>query len=387
MITDTASLAAFCKRLAEAPYVAVDTEFMREKTYWPLLCLVQLAGGGDTAVIDALAKGIDLKPLFGLLADAKILKVFHAGRQDLEIFFHLSGCMPTPVFDTQVAAMVCGFGEQVGYEVLVAKLTSARIDKSSRFTDWSRRPLSERQISYALSDVIHLQSVYEKLQLKLTGNGRTSWLEEEMAVLTAPETYDLDPALAFRRIKSRSPNRRFLALLRELAAWRETEAQRRDLPRNRVLRDESLLEIAHHLPSTAAELARTRGLGQRLAEGPAGAAILRAVKRGHEVAEEDCPEPRPKPDLPRGLGPVIELLKVLLKMKCEEKGVAQKLLASSADIELIAAYGENAQVPALHGWRQPVFGEEALRLRRGDTALAIRDRKLVLLGQEAGADS
>ena len=387
MITDTASLAAFCKRLAGAPYVAIDTEFMREKTYWPVLCLVQLAGGGGGDAIDALAKGIDLKPLFGLLADTKILKVFHAGRQDLEIFFHLSGCMPTPVFDTQVAAMVCGFGEQVSYEVLVAKLTNARIDKSSRFTDWSRRPLSDRQISYALSDVTHLRSVYEKLQLKLTGNGRTGWLEEEMAVLTAPETYDLDPALAFRRIKSRSLNRRFLALLRELAAWRETEAQRRDLPRNRVLRDESLLEIAHHLPSTAAELARTRGLGNRLAEGPAGAALLLAVKRGIEVAEDDCPESLPKPVLPRGLGSVVELLKVLLKMKCEEKGVAQKLLASAADIELIAAYGENAQVAALHGWRRQVFGEEALRLRRGDTALAIGDRKLVLLDQEAGADS
>ncbi len=390
MITDTASLAAFCKRLATAPYVTVDTEFMREKTYWPVLCLVQVAGGGsggDAAVIDALAKGIDLKPLFGLLLDTKILKVFHAGRQDLEIFFHLSGYVPTPIFDSQVAAMVCGFGEQVSYEVLAAKLAKARVDKSSRFTDWSRRPLSERQISYALSDVTHLRSVYEKLQLKLNGNGRTSWLEEEMAVLTAPETYDLDPALAFRRIKSRSANRQFLAVLRELAAWREKEAQRRDLPRNRVLRDEPLVGIAHHLPSTAAELARTRGFGHRLAEGPPGAALLRAVKRGLEVPEEDCPEVRIKSALPRGLGPIVELLKVLMKMKCEENGVAQKLLASSADIELIAAYGEEAQVPALHGWRRQVFGEEALRLRSGDTALAIRNRKLVLLDQETGSDS
>ena len=386
MISDTARLEAFCEGLAGASFVTVDTEFMREKTYWPQLCLVQVAGPDDARVIDALAPGIDLESLFALFADTSVLKVFHAARQDLEIFYHLAGRLPAPVFDTQVAAMVCGFGDSVGYETLIAKLTKARVDKSSRFTDWTLRPLRERQIAYALSDVTHLRTAYGKLEKKLAANGREGWLDEEMAVLTAPETYAMDPDQAFRRIKTRGANARFLAVLREVAAWREREAQRRDLPRQRVLRDEALVEIAHHTPSTVAELARTRGLGRGMAEREAGAALLDAVRRGLAVPEKDRPIPTARADspLPRGLGPVSDLLKVLLKMTCEESGVARKLVASSADLELIAAFGEDAKVPALNGWRREVFGDAALKLRAGETALAAAGNRLTTVPVKTG---
>jgi len=379
LITTTADLEDFCARHAGTPYVAVDTEFMRERTFWPVLCLVQVAGPDEAVGIDALADGIDLVPLFRLMAAPETVKVFHAARQDLEIFHHLAGKLPTPVFDTQVAAMVCGFGDQVGFETLVSKLARARLDKTSRFTDWSARPLSKRQIDYALSDVIHLRPVYEKLKGKLAKNGRAEWLGEEMAVLTDPATYEVDPEAAFRRIKSRSTNGRFLAVLRELAAWREREARIRDVPRNRVMRDEALMEIAHHLPQKAAELARTRGLGRGFAEGRMGAEVLAAVARGIAVPENDWPKPVLKPDIPRGTGPVADLLKVLLKMKCDQHDVAQKLVASSADIDQIAALGADADVSALHGWRRQVFGEDALRLREGKTALTLDGRKLVVV--------
>jgi len=322
MITDTQELAAFCQRIADAPYVTVDTEFMRENTYWPILCLVQVAAADDARVIDAMADGIDLKPLFDIMDDPNILKVFHAARQDLEIFYNLMGHVPGPVFDTQVAAMVCGFGDQVGYETLIAKLTGARVDKGSRFTDWAMRPLRESQIKYALSDVTHLRKAYDKLQRKLSRSGREEWLIEEMTILTSSETYNPDPAKSYLRIKARSSSPRFLAVLREVAAWREGEARRRNTTRNRVIRDEQLSEIAHHPPKSAEDLARVRGLGRKLAHGKAGEAILKAVKRGLEVADADCPRPPPKSEIPRGLGPVIDLLKVLLKIKCEENDVA-----------------------------------------------------------------
>lgn len=377
LISDTKTLADFCRRLAGTEFVTVDTEFMREKTYWARLCLIQVAGTTESQAIDALAEGISLKPLFTLLRDKKTLKVFHAARQDLEIFYHLmGGSLPEPVFDTQVAAMVCGFGESVGYETLVSKLTRARIDKASRFTDWSLRPLSERQVKYALEDVTHLRDVYEKLRAKLVANGHAAWLEEEMATLTNPQTYALQPDQAYRRIKTRSSNARFLAVLREVAAWREREAQRLDLPRNRVLRDEALIEIAHHTPSTAEELTRTRGLGHKFAESERGAELLAAVKRGVAVPDDQCPQPAPRSDLPRGLGPVVDLMKVLLKMKCEQFEVAQKLVASSDEVERIAAFGDEADVPALKGWRRQVFGEDALKLRDGKVGLAADRRGL-----------
>lgn len=386
LITDSAALAAFCRGLSGAEFVTVDTEFMRERTYWPKLCLVQVAGPDDAAAIDPLADGIDLEPLFEVMAAPETVKVFHAARQDLEIFQYLVGRLPTPVFDTQVAAMVCGFGDQVGYETLVAKLARAKLDKGSRFTDWSLRPLSQRQVDYALSDVTHLRVVYSKLKQRLEGSGRAEWLAEEMAHLTNPAIYDIDPMQAFRRIKVRGGDARFLAVLRELAAWREQEAQQKDIPRPRVLRDEALIEIAHHTPTTEAELARTRGLGHKFAEGPWGARVLSAVARGLAVPEDARPQPGAKREVPRGSGPVADLLKVLLKMKCDEQDVAQKLVASSADVEMIAALGESADVPALHGWRWQVFGEDALKLRQGRSALALRGKKLALVDVSVADD-
>lgn len=379
LITDTAALANFCRQIAECSYITVDTEFMRERTYWPRLCLVQVAGTEDlAAAIDPLS-GLDLAPLFELLANPRMLKVFHAARQDLEIFFHLMGRLPAPVFDTQVAGMVCGFGDQVGYETLVSKLARVRLDKASRFTDWSLRPLSDRQIDYALSDVIHLRPVYERLRQRLEANGRAAWLDEEMAILTDPATYDMEPMNAYRRIKVRGGNGRFLAVLRELAAWRERQAQNRDIPRNRVLRDEAMLEIAHHLPTGLADLNRTRGLGRSFAEGAAGAEVLVAVARGCAIPPEECPEADIKRELPRRVAPVAELLKVLLKMKCDDHDVAQRLVASSADVEAIAAFGEEADVHALKGWRRQVFGEDALKIRDGSLALAVRRGHLTVV--------
>ena len=382
LITDTPSLTALCGRLAKSPCVTVDTEFMREKTYWPQLCLVQVAGPDEAAVIDAMDDGLDLDALFELFADERVLKVFHAARQDLEIFYHLSGRLPAPVFDTQVAAMVCGFGDSVSYENLVGKLTKARIDKGSRFTDWSLRPLRKRQIAYALSDVTHLRNAYEKLQGKLAKNGRAGWLAEEMAVLTAPGTYAVTPEQAFKRLKTRSQDPLFLAVLRELAAWREGEAQRLDLPRNRVVRDEALLEIAHHTPGSVADLTRTRGLGRRMAEGAAGAAILEAIRRGQASPEAERPRPAELLHVPRGVGPMIDLLKVLLKAKCEEHGAAQKLVASSAELTAIAVNGDAAEVPALSGWRRQVFGADALRLVGGEIALAVKGGRVELVPLE-----
>lgn len=382
LIVDTDSLAAFCKRIGSSAYLAVDTEFIRDKTYYPRLCLVQVAGEEEVAAIDALAPGLDLAPLMELMNRPDLLKVFHAGRQDLEIFYMLTGKVPAPMFDTQVAAMVCGFGDSVGYDTLVAKLTGAHVDKSSRFTDWSVRPLTERQIKYAISDVTHLRKVYEKLERRLQRSGRAAWLEEEMAVLADPATYRIETENAWLRLKTRSADPRFLAVLRELAAWRETEAQKRNIPRNHMLRDEALIEIAAHHPTTPAELARTRGLSRGLAEGRMGEAILVVVKRGLEIPEEQCPLPEPKVERPLDLSAVVELLKVLLKIQCDAHHVAPKLVASSADLELIAA-DDDAPVPALKGWRREIFGEVALKLKRGELALALEGKKLILIERKS----
>lgn len=378
LITDTATLAAFCKSVASAEFVAVDTEFMRESTYWPVLCLIQVAGPDDHAAIDPLAEGIDLSPLYELLADTRVLKVLHAARQDLEIFLHLTGSVPAPVFDTQVAAMVCGFGDSVGYDHLVSKLTKVHLDKGPRFTDWSLRPLSKRQIDYALADVTHLRPAYEKLVTRLDREDRHSWIEEEMAVLAEPSTYIADPMTAYERIKTRGSGGRFLSVLRELAAWRELEARRRDVPRNRVLRDETLAEIAHHTPKTADALAKSRGLGAKAAQGPMGEQILAAIERGLAAPEKDWPKLPTRPELPRGIGPVSDLLKVLLKKVSEETNVAGRLIANSADVELIAGLGDKAGVAALKGWRRKIFGEDALKLRAGELALAVNGTDLVV---------
>ena len=375
MITDPAEVAALCARLSQEPYVTVDTEFLRENTYWPILCVVQLGGREEAVAIDALARGMDLQPVFDLMANPDVLKVFHAARQDIEIFVRLAGRVPAPVFDTQVAAMVCGFGDQVGYETLVSKLAKASIDKSARFTDWSARPLTEKQVRYALSDVTHLRPVYEKLSSRLERTDRSSWLAAEMKILADPATYLMAPRDAWRRLKIRSPKPRFLAVLREVAAWREETAQKRDQPRNRVLRDEALVEIAAHPPADTRALTRVRGLSKATAEGNYGRAILAAVKRGLEVPEEDAPTLPQKPDLPKGNGATVDLLRVLLKLRCDEHDVAQKLVASAADLELIAAFGEG-DVAALSGWRREIFGADALALRAGELGLRLKNGKL-----------
>jgi ribonuclease D len=383
LIADTGELARFCTRQSEAEYVTIDTEFMRDRTYWPKLCLVQIAGPEETAAIDAMAPGLDLAPLHELLANPAVLKVFHAARQDIEIFFHLTGRIPAPLVDTQVAAMVCGFGDAVSYENLAAKLAGARIDKSSRFTDWSHRPLTDKQLQYALSDVTHLRPAYEKLKRRIDKSGRAQWVEEEMGVLTDPATYRLDPRDSWRRLKTRSENRRLHAVLREVAAWREEEAQSRDLPRNRIIKDESIVEIAAHAPTTIDDLARSRGMQRGFAEGRMGQAILAAVKRGLELPEAECPTPAPRVDLPPGLAPVVDLLRVLLKTKCEAHDVAQKLVANAEDLTLIAA-SDAADVPALSGWRREMFGEDALALKHGRLALTADGKRIQVVPLGAG---
>jgi ribonuclease D len=386
VIADSQELAAFCRQQEDAAFVAIDTEFMRDRTYWPVLCLVQVAGPSGAAALDPLAPGIDLEPLFALMRKPSLLKVFHAARQDIEIFYNLAGSVPAPLFDTQVAAMVCGFGDSVSYETLASRLAGAHIDKSSRFTDWSRRPLTERQVKYALDDVVPLRRVYEKLTLRLAATGRAHWLEAEMATLTDPATYRLDPAAAWQRFKVRTNNRRTLALVRALAEWRETTAQQRDLPRNRVVRDEQLLEIAAHAPKTADELAQMRGLGKGFAEGRFGTEILAVVARTLDLPESDYPEPPQRSVLPPGLGPLTDLLRVLLKLRCEENDVAVRLVADSDDLEAVAASDE-ADVPALKGWRWELFGKDALDLKNGRLALTASGKriKLVRPGSEAEA--
>jgi ribonuclease D len=378
LIIDSAALTRFCAEQKGAGFVAVDTEFMRERTYWPILCLVQVAGVENAAAIDALAPGIDLTPLLSLMADRSILKVFHAARQDIEIFFNLSGTVPEPLFDTQIAAMVCGFGDAASYETLVSKLAHTALDKSSRFTDWSHRPLTERQIRYALADVVHLRTVYEKLQQRLAVNGRAGWFAEEMAGLADPATYRNDPSEAWRRFRLRGRvDPRFFGILRELAAWREMAARQRNLPRARIMRDEAVLEIAAHVPKTIEALARTRSLGKGIAEGKLGGEILEAVQRGLAEANTEQPPALSRAAAPAGLGPLVELLRVLLKQQCEQHQVAQKLVASGEDLELIAADDE-APVPALSGWRHEIFGKDALDLKHGRLALTVRGNRVAL---------
>jgi ribonuclease D len=375
LLTTTAEVAALCAELASEPYVAVDTEFMRDRTYFPKVCLVQLAGAERQAAIDPLAKGIDLAPLFALLANPRVRKVFHAARQDIEIFHRLTGAVPAPLFDTQIAAMVCGYGEEVGYETLVGQIAKGRVDKSSRFTDWSRRPLSAQQLAYALGDVSHLRVIYERLERQLEQTGRTEWVAEELAELTDPATYNPPVEDAWKRIKVRSREPRFLAVLRALAAWREGEAQRRDVPRNRIVRDDLLLEIAANRPTSVEELAKSRRISL---DRQGAAAVVEAVQTALALSENALPRLEPPPKLPRGLGPMIELLRVLLKLKSEEHHVAQRLIATTGDLEAIATQ-KDPDVAALKGWRLEVFGRSALALRRGELSLAIADGQIVLI--------
>lgn len=375
-ITTTSELARFCESLRGADYVTVDTEFMRERTYWPRLCLVQVGGPAGAGAIDPLAEGIELSPLFALLEDPRVTKVFHAARQDIETFFNQTGKIPAPLFDTQIAAMVCGFGESVSYENLASKLAGAKIDKSSRFTDWAHRPLTPKQIAYALDDVIHLRPVYEKLRDRLAKEGRGDWVTEEMASLSDPALYQMDPAEAWKRFKLRHEKPRTVAILKEVAAWRETEAQRIDIPRGRVMRDETLMEIVHHAPQKVEDLARTRGLSQGWAEGRHGADMLDAVRRGLEAPLDKTWMPERR-DMPHWIGPTVDLLKVLLKLVADQNDVAPRLIACSDDLDRIAAE-EKPDVPAMQGWRYEMFGKLAQKLKKGEISLRIEERKVIV---------
>jgi ribonuclease D len=382
-ITTTEDLAAFCAEARKHPYVTLDTEFLRERTYYSKLCLIQMAMPGHddstAALVDPLVEGLSLEPLYDLFRDTNVVKVFHAARQDLEIFFVNARVFPTPLFDTQVAAMVCGFGEQAGYETLVKKIAKATVDKSSRFTDWSRRPLSEAQKIYALADVTHLRKVYEYLAKELKKTDRAKWVEEELEILTNPETYISRPEDAWERVKTRTTSGKFLAIVRELARFREEYAQSNDIPRSRVYKDDALVELASTKPLTMNDLGRSRLLLREARKGEIADGILAAIKAGVECP----PENLPRPDLSREkmqVNPALaDLLRVLLKAKTEDSGVASKLIASSADLDAIAA-GER-DVPALRGWRAEVFGADALRLCEGKIALSAKgsDVKIVEL--------
>jgi ribonuclease D len=378
LITTTEDLDAACRRLRQLAFVTVDTEFIRERTYWPELCVVQLGGDDEVALIDALAPDLDLAPLGELLADPAVTKVFHAARQDIEIFVLKFGDVPRPMFDTQVAAMVAGFGDQVGYEALVGGLTGGAIDKAHRFSDWSVRPLSPAQIAYAADDVTYLREVYRKLCARLQEDDRLPWVAEEMAVLTDPATYRAVPETMWQRLRSRSTSRRYLGMLRALAAWRELEAQRVNIPRQRLLRDEVLLELAATAPTTVEALARTRGLSRGFVEGPMGGALLAVIEAAKQVPNEALPEAQTERSGPRPSPALVALLKVLLAAKCEQHHVAARLVASSDDIERLAVE-DSPDVPALHGWRLRVFGEDAQALRHGKIALGVDGRQVRLV--------
>ncbi|MDF1600410.1 ribonuclease D [Mesorhizobium sp. YIM 152430] len=377
LIQDQAELEAVIAKLEQSSFVTVDTEFIRETTFWPILCLIQMAAPGVTALVDPLAKNIDLAPFFRLMANEKVTKVFHAARQDIEIVFHLGDMIPHPVFDTQVAAMVCGFGDSVSYDQLVQKVTGTRLDKSSRFTDWRHRPLSHKQLEYALADVTYLIEVYEYLRTELEREDRAHWLTEEMDVLTARETYDPHPDDAWKRLKMRVRKPQELAIVQALAAWRDREARERDVPRQRVVKDDAIYEIAQQGPRDSQALGRLRSTPKGWERSSTAAALLEIVNQALDLPKEQLPKMPKQVHQPEGSGAAVELLKVLLKLIAEKEGVAPKVLASGDDLEKIAGEGENATVPALSGWRREVFGERALQLVRGEVGLKFEKRRIV----------
>jgi ribonuclease D len=377
VITKTADLEAFRQELAAQPFVAVDTEFMRETTYWPKLCLIQAAAPGVEAVIDPLAEGLDLAPFLALMADRNVLKVFHAARQDLEIFLKLGTALPHPVFDTQIAAMACGYGDTVAYDALVQQVLKRRLDKSSRFTDWSRRPLSESQLAYALADVTHLRDLYPRLHQKLENEGRLDWLDEEHAYLLDPNIYDTTPEKSWQRLKLRKTTADYVLGLQVAAAWRERQAQARDVPRGRVVKDEALYEIAEHRPKNATDFERMRAVPRGFGNSRAAQELVQALDRAFADPNRSQYKHDRPPPLPSGLGPTVELLKVLLRFEAERHQVAPRLIASAADVEAIAA-SDTADIPALTGWRRKVFGERALALKHGKLALKLKDGKVAV---------
>ncbi|GLH81534.1 ribonuclease D [Bradyrhizobium sp. SSBR45G] len=380
LITTTADLAAACARLAQHPVITVDTEFLRETTYYPLLCVVQMASPDEALVIDALAEGIDLKPFFELMANEKVLKVFHAARQDIEIIWHQAGIVPHPIFDTQVAAMVLGYGDSIAYDQLVERITGHRPDKTHRFTDWSRRPLTKEQAHYAEADVTHLRDVFAALDADLKKRKRSDWVSEEMEILTSPKTYDFHPERAWERLKTRVRKPKELAVLIEVAAWREQEAQSRDVPRSRVMKDDAVGDIATHAPTTIEKLGSLRSLPKGFERSKWGADIVAAVQRG--LARD--PAALPKLEKPRNNSngaAIVELLKVLLRMTSERHAVASKVIATVDDLEQIAADDE-ADVAALQGWRRELFGDAALALKHGKLALAIDKGRVIRVDRD-----
>lgn len=380
-LTTTEELAQYCEEARQHPYVTIDTEFLRERTYYSKLCLVQLAfpGNGDenAVLVDPLVDGLSLEPLYELFRDTNVVKVFHAARQDLEIFFIEAGVFPDPLFDTQVAAMVCGFGEQVGYETLVRKIARQSLDKSSRFTDWSRRPLTEAQKKYALGDVTHLRKIYEFLAEKLEETGRARWVKEELQVLTSSETYIMEPGNAWQRVKTRTTTPKFLAIVRELAKFREGYAQQRNIPRNRVFKDDALIELASTKPRTPTDLGRSRLLLREARKGDIAEGILNAIEAGIDCPPADMPRVKKTRDNQQVNPALADLLRVLLKSKTESSGVASKLIATAAELDAIAS-GER-DVPSLSGWRREVFGEDALRLCDGQIALSAKGNTIKIV--------
>ncbi len=380
-ITSTPDLIAACRRMSGHPYVTVDTEFLRESTYYPLLCVAQMASPEEAVVIDALAPGIDLKPFYAVMADDKIMKVFHAARQDIEIVWHAAKLIPHPIFDTQVAAMVLGYGDSISYDQLVQRITGDALDKSHRFTDWTRRPLADAQLAYAISDVTHLRQVYLALVEDLKRRGRADWVQDEMRVLTSPDTYQMEPETAWQRLKTRVRKPKELAVLIEVAAWREREAQTRDVPRSRVLKDEVIADIAVQAPTSTEKLKNLRSLPKGFERSRWGEAIIAAVERGLERDPKTLPLQPRAPQVANGAA-VVELLKVLLRMVSERHHVAAKVIATVDDLDRIAA-DDNAKVPALTGWRRELFGEKALALKHGKLALAIEKGRVATVERDA----
>jgi ribonuclease D len=376
IVTTTDGLAQVCSALQAAPFVAVDTEFLRENTYWPKLCLVQVAGADAEAVIDPLAPGIDLSPLYALLAETRTPKIFHAARQDIEIFFKATGAMPTPVFDTQIAAMAAGYGDSIAYDALVAGFLKRRLDKSSRFTDWSRRPLSEDQLAYALADVTHLRDLYPKLHDKLESAGRLEWVGEEMAALVDPEAYDVTPENAWKRLKLRKTTGDYVIALIAAATWRERTAQDKDLPRQRVLKDDALYELAEQRPRKPEQFDRLRAVPRGFGGSRQGVELARVLDAALSDPSRAAPPIERSPPPPPGALPTVELLRVLLRAESERLGVAPRLIANASDLEAIAI-DDAADVPALKGWRRTVFGERALALKSGRIALKLENGRLV----------
>jgi ribonuclease D len=380
LITSTADLEAACARLADHAFITVDTEFLRETTYYPLLCVIQMASPDEAVVIDTLAEGLDLAPFFALMGNEKVLKVFHAARQDIEIVWHRAGIVPHPIFDTQVAAMVLGYGDSIAYDALVERITGHRPDKTHRFTDWSRRPLTDDQLHYAVSDVTHLREVFTALDNDLSKRGRNDWVSEEMEILTSPKTYDFHPERAWERLKTRVRKPKELAVLMEVAAWREQEAQSRDVPRSRVLKDDAIGDIATHAPTTLERLANLRSLPKGFERSKWGQDIIAAVQRGLARDVHSLPKLE-KPRSNANTSAIVELLKVLLRMTSERHGVASKVIATVDDLEQIAG-DDAAEVAALHGWRRELFGDAALGLKHGQLSLAINKGRVVAINRE-----